>query len=225
MARHVSDVMQREPLTVEPHATFKDVARLMAGSRLSALPVIDDGGRVVGVVSEADLIVRDESFTRPHLLEGRATRLSHRKAHALTARGLMTAPAVVVPPDASLAEAATLMRRCRIKCLPVCDPDGMLLGLVSRLDLVHEFLRDDAEIARDVAEILQHELSIPEHEVRAVVTDGVVVLEGRVERRSQVPPVVDRVRRVPGTIEVVGRLTWAEDDTLVELGPLPSIGL
>ena len=224
MTRLVGDVMEPEAISIGPDVAFKDVARLMFERRLSALPVVDDAERVLGVVSEADLIVRDETFGRPYLLEGRQARASRRKAHAAVVRDLMTAPAVVIGPEANLAEAAGLMRRHRAKILPVCDPNGRLLGVVSRLDLVREFLRDDAEIVEEVIDVLQQEMSIPPSAIRATVDDGIVTLEGQVERRSQVPSIIDRVRRIAGTVEVVTRLNWIEDDTLLEFGPLPRVG-
>lgn len=224
MTRLVRDVMKPEAISIGRGAAFKDVARLMSHHRLSALPVVDDDERVVGVVSEADLIVRDETFGRPYVVEGRRVRSLRRKAQAVAVHDLMTAPAITIGPEACLAEAAGLMRRHRAKILPVCDPSGRLLGVVSRLDLVREFLRDDAEIAEEVTHVLQREMSIPASAVHATVNEGIVTLEGQVERRSQVPSIVDRVRRIAGTVEVVTRLNWIEDDTLLEFGPLPRVG-
>jgi CBS domain-containing protein len=226
MTRRVGDVMNTQPVSVEADVPFKELARTMAERLISALPVVDDECRVVGVVSEADLIVRDETFgRRPHVLEGRAVRTARRKTHALTAGDLMTSPAVTVRPGATLAEAAGLMRKHRVKRLPVCDGDGRLVGVLSRLDLVREFVRDDAEIAEEVAHVLRHELFIPPSDVLSQVRGGVVTLAGRLDLRSQVSMVVDRVRRIDGTVEVLNRLSWVDDDEAMELGPIPRIGL
>ena len=224
MTRLVGDVMEHEAISLGLDATFKDVARLMSEHRVSALPVVDDAGRVAGVVSEADLIVRDETFGRPFLLEGREVRVLRRKAHAAIARDLMTAPPIVIGPEASLAEAAGRMRRNKVKRLPVCGPEGRFLGVVSRLDLVREFLRDDAEIAEEVHDVLLREMSLPPSVIRSMVNDGIVTLQGKVDRRSQMPMIVDRMRRIGGTVEVITRLDWIEDDTALEFGPLPRVG-
>lgn len=211
MTRRVRDLMQTGVTALMEDVTVKEMARLMSESRLGALPVVDGARRVVGVVSEADLILKDEEGPgEPWLLERRSKRDTRRKIRATTAAELMTAPAVIIGPEADVADVARLMRERGVKYVPVCDPDGSLLGVISRLDLVREFVRDDAEIEEEVRRILQVEMSLPD--VRCDVTDGVVTLEGLVERHSEVPVILRRVHRVAGSVDVIDRVRWVEED-------------
>jgi CBS domain-containing protein len=221
VARRIEDLMDENAKTLAEDATFKDVARLLAEERVSAMPVTGGDGRVVGVVSEADLILRDESFGIRWLPDGWAKRSVRRKAHAKTAGDLLSSPAVTVGPDAEVSEAAAIMRKWTIKQLPVCDDAGHLLGVLSRSDLLREFLREDTDLAFDVAELLWHKMSLPRNEVSFSVEDGVVTLEGLVEHRVQVPEILDRIRSVPGVVDVVDRLGWTDADTALAAGPFP----
>lgn len=221
MARRITELMDEDARALPEDTSFKEVARHLAEDRVSAMPVAEPGGRVVGVVSEADLILRDESFGIRWLPDGWTKRSVRRKAHAKTAGELMSSPAVTVGPDADVSEAAAIMRKWTIKQLPVCDDDGHLLGVLSRSDLLREFLREDTDLAFDVAELLWHKMSLPRKEVSFSVEDGVVTLEGQVEHRVQVPEILDRVRRVPGVVDVVDRLGWTDADTAMAAGPFP----
>ena len=224
MTRHVEALMIPGVDALDECATFKDVVRRLADGCLSAIPVVSEDGRVVGVVSEADLILRDESFGVPWLPDGWMKRSDRRKAHARTAGELMTSPAITVGPDTDVTEAATIMRKHRIKRLPVCDGDGHLLGMVSRTELLREFLREDTDLRFDIAELLWHEMSIPKYEVWFTVEDGVVTAEGHVEHRVQAAEAISRIREIPGTVEVVDRLRWTHDDSVIAQGPIPWVG-
>lgn len=199
----VEDVMTRTVVALRDAAEFKDIARTMRQRRISALPVLDADGRVVGVVSEADLLPkeafrdRDPAAPRTRHATGRA------KARAVTAGELMTSPAVTVTADVTLAQAARLMARHRVKRLPVVDGDGMLRGIVSRSDLLDVFLRGDEDIARDVRrEIAAHLLTVPVRPIDVEVRDGVVTLTGHVRDTTLVPLVVRLVRAVEGVVDV-----------------------
>ncbi|MFJ5260068.1 CBS domain-containing protein [Streptomyces sp. NPDC088387] len=199
----VDDVMTRTVVALRDAAEFKDIARTMRQRRISALPVLDADGRVVGVVSEADLLPkeafrdRDPADPRTRHATGRA------KARAVTAGELMTSPAVTVTADATLAQTARLMARHRVKRLPVVDGDGMLKGIVSRSDLLDVFLRGDEDIAEDVRhEIAAHLLAVPVRPVDVEVHDGVVTLTGHVRDTTLVPLVVRLVRAVEGVVDV-----------------------
>jgi CBS-domain-containing membrane protein len=199
----VDDVMTRTVVALRDAAEFKDIARPLRQRRISALPVLDADGRVVGVVSEADLLPkealrdRDPADTRTRHATERA------KARAVTAGELMTSPAVTVTADATLARAARLMARHRVKRLPVVDAAGMLKGIVSRSDLLDVFLRGDEEIAADVRrEIATHLLAVPVRPVDVEVRDGVVTLTGHVRDTTLVPLLVRLVRAVEGVVDV-----------------------
>ena len=188
MARRVRDVMTPEVVTVDEHASFKDIATLIAERRVSAVPVLDREGRVLGIVSEADLVLKEEFPEGPaggRLFQGRRQREDRAKAAGDTAAELMTAPAVTVGPDATVSEAARLLHRHGIKRLPVVDPAGPLLGIVSRADLLKVFLRPDADIAREIRqEVLLRSMWMDPDTVVVDVRDGVVTLTGRLERRA-----------------------------------------
>jgi osmotically-inducible protein OsmY len=96
--------------------------------------------------------------------------------------------------------------------------------VVSRVDLLADYLRDDAEILEDVRTILYRELLIEEHAVTATVDQGVVRLEGQLERRTMVPSIWDRVRSVEGVVGIDERLTWQLDDTVIPVSPVPWVG-
>ncbi|WP_166028373.1 CBS domain-containing protein [Streptomyces chilikensis] len=200
----VSDVMTHTVVSVGRDASFKDVVELMQQWKVSALPVLAGEGRVVGVVSEADLLPKEEfRDSDPDRLTQRRRLLDLAKAGALTAGELMSAPAVTVRAGAPLAEAARVMAQRQVKRLPVVDDRGMLEGVVSRADLLKVFLRPDEEIAeevrREVVAYLFPTLSPP---VEVRVADGVVTLSGRLRDTSMVPVAARLVRAVEGVVDV-----------------------
>lgn len=214
--RRVRPLMTHDVVTARPGTGFKEIVDTMATGRVSALPVVDTEGHVVGVVSELDLLHKlDPSAGRAHvLLIGRRRRAIAAKAAGDVAADLMTAPAVTIGPDATAGAAARLMQQHRVERLPVVDSDGRLVGIVSRRDLLATYLRADADIRAEVREnVLLHDLLIGPREVTASVHEGVVTLTGRVERRSTARMVERLVRAVTGVVNVVGRLRWTHDDS------------
>ncbi|MGW7384913.1 CBS domain-containing protein [Streptomyces sp. NPDC054794] len=196
--------MTRNVVTVGREAAFKDLVRLMGRWRISAVPVLEGERRVIGVVSEADLLPKEEfRDSDPDRLTQRLRSADLAKAGALTAEELMTSPAVTVHAEATLAEAARIMALCHVKRLPVVDSEGALEGLVSRGDLLKVFLRPDDEIAeevrRDVVDVL---FPAPVEPVRVAVARGVVTLTGRVPDVARIPLAVRLVRSVEGVVNV-----------------------
>jgi CBS domain-containing protein len=225
MQKTVKDVMTRTVVVVRDSTPFKELVRRMQEHRVSAVPVVDEDGRAIGIVSEADLILKEDQFLEgePHLFERRHHRIEREKHAAGTAAALMTSPAVSVGPDASLAEAARLMTKHSVKRLPVVGADGRVMGIVSRSDLLKVFLRSDAEIVRAIREdVIRRTLWIDPLTIRVVVREGVATLEGQVERRSLVPVLVGLVHAIDGVVGVENRLSFMIDDTApsTEL-PLP----
>jgi CBS-domain-containing membrane protein len=219
----VEDVMTRTVVVVRDSTPFKEVVRRMQEHRVSAVPVVDEEDRLVGIVSEADLILKEDPYLEgeAHLFERRRQRLDREKHAAVTASKLMTGPVVTVTPDASLGEAARLMTRHAVKRLPVVGPDGRVHGIVSRADLLKVFLRGDAEIAREIREdVIRRTLWIDPITIRVVVRDGVAAMEGQIERRSLIPVLVGLVHAVEGVVGVDNRLSYFIDDT-VPAGDLP----
>lgn len=216
MKRAVLDVMTRTVVVVNDSAPFKQVVRRMQEHGVSALPVVDADGRLVGIVSEADLLLKEDPQLagEGRLFESRHRRADREKHAAVVAAQLMTAPAITTTPEASLGEAARLMHRHGVKRLPVVGPDGHVLGVVSRSDLLKVFLREDPEIAREISEdIIRRTLWIDPATIHVVVEDGVVCLEGQVERRSLISVISGLVHAVEGVVGLENRLSYLVDDT------------
>jgi CBS domain-containing protein len=226
MKRHTVDqVMTRNVATVRPSTGYKEILETMSERGISAIPVVDAAARVVGVVSEADLLHKVEfagNEPQSHLLERKRVRQARHKAGADTAADLMTSPAVVIGAHESVAAAAKLMAAERVKRLPVVDGDGCLVGVVSRSDVLRPYLRTDEEVRQEVIDdVLLKTLWIDPTDLTVEVRDGVVTLGGTIERRSSVPVVVQLVAAVPGAVDVVNQLDYAYDDT----GRHPDVGL
>jgi CBS domain-containing protein len=212
----VQDLMTTQVVTVGPATPFKEIVALLAEHRVSAVPVVDDDRRVLGIVSEADLLLKEE-FPEPGqdipLFWTKRRRLEQEKAAATTARDLMSSVVVSTSPDATVAEAARGMHAAGVKRLPVIDEDGRLVGIVSRGDLLKVFNRPDQAIRREIMdEVIVGEFMMDPNRFFIHVTDGVVVLQGRVERRSLLSSLVRAVHSVEGVVRVKNRLSFDIDD-------------
>ncbi|MDH2430817.1 CBS domain-containing protein [Sphaerisporangium sp. TRM90804] len=212
--------MTRRVASVNGGTPFKDVAEVLVNHEVSAAPVVDGEGHVIGMVSEADLL-RKEQFRERYHREGYRpplrTRLrervgrkgapAERRARGDTARDLMTRPAITVKPHADVVTAARLMSEHGIKRLPVVDDDGVLEGIVSRHDLLTVFARTDDAIAREVRDdVVEGPLWARPPAVRVSVSDGVVTLSGRVARTTDARIAVGMTGRVNGVVDVVDEL-------------------
>ena len=193
--------MTIEVVVAQPTTPVKQVARLLADHRLSTLPVVDGRGRVLGVVSEADLL----GDGRP-LADGQPP---------ATAGAVMTSPAVTVDPQATVTEAARRMQAAGMKRLPVVAGSGRLVGIVSRADLLRPLTRPDEQVRWAIEELLGHELLVDPARVEVEVRD-VVSLTGRVERRSLIPIVVRLAGATEGVVRVQDWLTFDLDDTRLQ---------
>ncbi|MEZ0090910.1 CBS domain-containing protein [Streptacidiphilus sp. EB129] len=213
--RRVHDVMTQEVVTVEPGTPFKEIASLFHRNDITAVPVVDDQGRPMGMVSEADLLRKEAAAPDP---DGRGSGNWMRprdrdRAEAETAGGLMTSPAVTARGDWSVVEAARAMDRHRIKRLPVVDEAGRLVGIVSRSDLLQVFLRHDGAIREEIVhDVLGETLWLAPDAVRVVVHEGVVTLSGRLPRKSMIPVTTRLCRSVDGVVAVHSSLDFTEDD-------------
>jgi CBS domain-containing protein len=209
----VSDVMTLTVVAVGREATFKDIVRTMEQWKVSALPVLEGEGRVVGVVSEADLLPKEEFRDSDTSRFEQLRRLSDLvKAGGVTAEELMSTPAVTVHANATLAQAARIMAMEKVKRLPVVDDAGRLQGIVSRSDLLKVFLRSDddieAEVRRTVVSYLFPALG---SNVRVGVRDGVVTLSGQIRDTSLITVAARLVRAVEGVVDVECQLTGPTD--------------
>ncbi|AZS70113.1 hypothetical protein DDE74_03410 [Streptomyces lydicus] len=200
----VGDVMTRTVVAIGQEARFKEIVETMERWKVSALPVLVGEGRVIGVVSEADLLPKEEfREAQPSRLE-QLTRLDDvRKAGALTAGELMSAPALTVHAGDTLAQAARTMAFKSVKRLPVVDGTGLLQGIVSRADLLKVFLRADEDLAAEIrTEIIGPLFAAAPGDLAVSVTDGVVTLSGTVRDPSLLPVTARLVQAVEGVVDV-----------------------
>lgn len=221
--RKVGQVMTADVVTARVDTPFKEIAVLMAGRGVSALPVLNAEGSLAGVVSEADLLPKQELDGDPAAgpLSWRRRRAMRKRAAATKAADLMSAPAVTIGPDESVVAAARLMEQHKIKRLVVTGPDGRVLGIVGRADLMQVFLRTDAEIRHEIInEVITDLVGTSPARVRVSVTKGMVTLAGEVEWKSMIPFAERMARSVDGVVDVTSALTYAADDTRLPPGDL-----
>ncbi|MCC3766170.1 CBS domain-containing protein [Streptomyces sp. UNOC14_S4] len=188
--------MTREVAHTCRDTTFADLMLLLDRRRVSGVPVVDDDDKVLGVVSEADLIRHQAAGVR-----------ASRRSGTGTVAKLMSTPAVTVHPEQRVSDAARVMERHHVNRLPVVDEEDRLIGIITRHDLLRVFLRTDEEIRAEVAEeVLGRALGLPPGAVSVSVVDGVVTLDGRVSRGLDVWAAVRLAWRVDGVIGVVNQL-------------------
>ncbi|HEU4348121.1 MAG TPA: CBS domain-containing protein [Actinoplanes sp.] len=208
--------MTTKVVTVSPDTSFKEIVELMATRSVSAVPVVSGDGALVGVVSEADLLAKEEyagGTEAEHWFAGAKRREHQRKASGRTAADLMTAPALTVTAEAPVAQAARKLAQSKVRRLFVVGPDGRLVGVLSRRDMLRLFLRSDEQLRADIAtDVLARVLWDDPKAVRVDVTDGVVTLTGRFERRSAAELAARLTATRPGVVGVEDRLTYEWDD-------------
>ncbi|KNE79297.1 MULTISPECIES: CBS domain-containing protein [Streptomyces] len=230
--RKVGTVMTIDVVRAVAATPFQDIVTRLDDHGISGMPVVDDDEKVIGVISVSDLMGGRPSpdgaggrETGPGARTGalRLPRLGHtaRRAagedgRAPTAGELMTSPAVTVRALDSIAHAARTMARHQVERLPVVDEEDRLVGIVTRRDLLQIFLRPDADIRREIIdEVLVDALWLPPHAIGVTVVGGVVVLEGCLERRSEVPIAEHMAGQVDGVVSVVSHLTHRYDDSKI----------
>jgi len=215
----VKDVMTTEVVAVRRETTFKEMAVVLRQYRVSALPVVDDAGRVVGVVSEADLLAK-EALADPGVMAEVLHHQDVRKSQGLTAGDLMTHPAVTAAPGDPIEQAARMMHFMRVKRLPVVNPGGQLVGIVTRSDVLAVFDRPDEDIRADIVDtMLLHEFLIDPRTYKVTVESGVVTMEGCPETAALGHALVRKARHVPGVVAVRDRFTYPDTYPVVA-GPV-----
>jgi CBS-domain-containing membrane protein len=213
MNAKVRDVMTGEVVVVRRDASFKEMAARLREYRVSAFPVVDENRRVIGVVSEADLLAK-EALTGEHggipaAITGVLHHKDYKKAEGLTAGDLMTHPAVTVRSEDSVEHAARLMYTLQVKRLPVVDAGGYLVGIVSRADLLTVFDRPDAQIhAEIVNDIILRDFLVDPAVFMVTVADGVVTVKGAPETADLGHRLVARIRQVQGVVAVRDELAY-----------------
>jgi CBS domain-containing protein len=223
MDSRVKDVMTTDVVSVRQSAEYKDIVSVLRGLHVSALPVLDEAGHLVGVVSEADLLLKEvgqEALGGYLISTGR--RGERAKAAGVTAAELMTTPAVTVGPDDSLAHAARLMHDRHVKRLPVADQHGHLVGIVSRVDLLSVFDRPDSEIRAAVRkDIIAGDFALDPDAFDVQVASGIVTITGQVETPVVARHLLEALRHAEGVVGVRSRLGFPPSDPSGGVARLP----
>jgi CBS domain-containing protein len=218
MSARVKDVMTTQVVAVKEDATFKDIVALLGEHRVSAFPVLDEEGKDVGIVSEADLLSKEAlvadigaQVARLGRVPGSPYQGEFSKAAAVTAADLMTKPPVIVTPDEPVSSAARLMYHAQVKRLPVVGTKGQLAGIVSRADVLSVYSRPDEEICREITEnvIMNRFLADPDR-FGVAVSGGIVTLEGHPETVAGGRELVAETWHIEGVVSVRDRLTYPE---------------
>ena len=215
----VRDLMTTEPVTTTPDTPLKEAARLMVRHKVSGLPVIDKG-KVVGIVTEGDFLRQEANRDQPYrfsLLDALFGDEPSGPPAAETVGEVMTEQVLTVAPEATLSEAARIMSSRRVKRLPVVTPEGKLIGVISRADVVNAFTKPDEVIEDEIREdIVRRLLFLDPDLVTVSVTDGVVTLSGELENRTEAHLLEELTRRIDGVIRVDSQVTFEVDDQRIE---------
>ena len=208
----VKDVMSTHVIAVRQNASYKDMAAMLHEQRVSAFPVLDDHNKVIGVVSESDLLTKEAlEGTVPGMLQSMMSQREHARASAVTAAELMTKPPVTIGPDEPVIQAARLMYSRRLKRLPVTSDDGTLIGIVSRADVLSVYSRPDADIQREIIQdLILGMFACDPARFTVTVADGIVTIEGAPETDVVGRDIIDAARHVEGVVAVRDRLCYPE---------------
>ncbi len=210
----VLDLMTTEVVTVTPGMSLKEAARTMTDLGVSGLPVLDDQGRIVGIITEADFLAREAGRAEPRrrrLLD--ALFNEPQVAEAENVEQAMTLDPVVIYPEASLTEAARVMVNHGVKRLPVVDAEGKLRGVISRADVVAAFTRPDDVIEDEIREdVIRRILFLEDGAVDVKVADGIVTLRGTVPTKSDARLLEELTRRLDGVVRLDAGVEFEIDD-------------
>jgi CBS domain-containing protein len=214
------DIMTTPVITARPETTVKDLAAIMTTHRISGVPIVNEELELVGIVTEGDLLYKEiqprpaepSRLARRLPLRGVLRAEEHaRKAEAARAFEIMTSPVLTVSETATVHEIAQVMVTHGINRVVVMRA-GRVAGIVSRADILKAFRRPDAELAELIRQSFQHDLWIDLSDVTVEVRDGVVFLDGTVERRSERELAEKWAAMADGVVEVRNRLSYRVDD-------------
>jgi CBS domain-containing protein len=222
--RSVADVMTSRVHVAGPLAPFKLLVRLIDENRVSAIPIVDQHSVPIGIVSESDLLLKErraELNSSRDLMHAHKRRVERAKAAGTVASELMTSPAITVPSDAGLGEAARLMHEKNVRRLVVVDERGRIAGIVSRSDLLQVFLCSDDDLREEILGTLIPAVLLSTDDVVEVeVSWNIATLSGEVGRKSDAEILTRRTRELDGVVAVVDRLSYRWDDTLAPIRPV-----
>jgi CBS domain-containing protein len=221
MNKLVKDVMTAHVVYAKRDATFKMLAARMRELRISGFPVVDDTGKVLGVVSESDMLRKGALDGRDGLTGVLSGFLHHKefeKADGVTAGELMTSPAVTVSGGDSIEYAAKLMYSRKVKQLLVVTADGQLAGVLSRTDILAVYDRPDADINKEITSLILGEFMMDPRLFSVTVKDGIVTLHCEPETADLRHQLIRAVRHIQGVVAVRDRLTYPEPDMVTAPG-------
>ncbi len=205
----VKDVMTTRVMWVRQDLSFKQLAAALRDHQVSAFPVLDDQDKVIGVISEADLLAKEALDSEPGFITGILHHRDADKARGMVAGDLMTSPAMTVAPEDTVEHAARLMYTRKVKRLPVTDAHGYLVGIVSRADVLSVFSRPDRDIHDEIkASVLLNDFLVDPAGFKVTVQDGIVTLTGTPETGEVGHQIVHHVRHVQGVVAVRDRLNY-----------------
>ncbi len=217
--RTVADVMTTRVHVASPLTPFKILVRLIEENKVSAIPIVDQHGIPVGIVSEADLLLKErraELESATNLLHFRRQARERAKSEGLVATDLMTTPPLSIGIGATLTEAARLMQERNVRRLIVVEAGGRIAGIVSRSDLLQVFLRSDEELRDEiVTKILTTITPDDAGDVGVEVRYNVVTLHGEVDRKSDSEILERLTEELDGVVGVVNLLSYRWDDSSV----------
>jgi CBS-domain-containing membrane protein len=215
MSATVNEVMTAHVVAVTKDASFRDIAGMLRKHRVSAFPVVDTDGKVIGVVSEADMLPKEALFSPGVRVPAGAAAEPHNdfaKAAGVTAASIMTRAPITITPGEPVTSAARLMYSCKVKSLPVVTEHGHLVGIISRADVLSVYGRPAAEIAREIRRnVIMTEFHGHPASFTVRVKDGIVTLEGCPQTAQQARNILAGVWHVEGVVSVRDRLTYPEE--------------
>jgi CBS domain-containing protein len=223
----VADVMSTNVISANPQDSFARLAAMLRNAAIRAVPVVDDDGKLRGVVSEADLMAAvahpeggdDRRWWRPRHIRRGSPRA---KAGATTAAELMTTDVETVTPATRLPAAARTMMDRQLSWMPVCDEAGRVVGVLGRSDVLTVFLRDDVSIRAEILDdILRYLLLADPSAVKVEVAGGVVTLTGELDTLLDTQVAVRLTERVEGVAAVVDQLRYRTDERATNARAMP----
>lgn len=222
----VADVMSTNVISARPQDSFAHLTTLLREAAIRAVPVVDDDGTLLGVVSEADLmaaVARPDGYEarrwwRPRHIRRQAP---ESKAGATTAAELMTTVVETVTPATRVSAAARAMLGQHLSWMPVCDEDRRVVGVLGRSDVLTVFVRDDASIRAEIVDDVLRILLADPTSVLVEVDGGVVTLTGELDTRLDAQVAVRLIERIEGVVAVVDHLRFRTDERVADAGATP----
>ena len=223
----VADVMSTNVISARPQDSFAHLTTLLRGAAIRAVPVVDDDGTLLGVVSEADLmaaVARPDGYEARRWWRPRHVRRQapESKAGATTAAELMTTGVETVAPATRVSAAARAMLKHHLSWMPVCDEDRRVVGVLGRSDVLTVFVRDDASIRAEIVDdVLRSILLADPERILVEVDGGVVTLTGELDTRLDAQVAVRLIERLEGVVAVVDHLSFRTDERVADASATP----